>query len=165
MLVAAFLIHGMQPGPLLLAQKPEIVYGIFVAMLLANVFLLGLTIMGIRLFLVLNRLPYSVFSAGIMLLCIIGAFGLNNNMDDLYLMFVFGVIGYYLRKYDFPVAPAILGLILGDLAELSLRRSLLLSLGDPLILISRPISAVLLAAAAFSILYPIFKKSKMFRES
>jgi putative tricarboxylic transport membrane protein len=165
MLVAAFLIHGMQPGPLLLAQKPEVVYGIFVAMLLANVFLLGLTIMGIRLFLLLNRLPYSVFCAGIMLLCTIGAFGLNNNMDDLYLMFAFGVIGYYLRKYDFPIAPAILGLILGDLAELSLRRSLLLSLGDPLILISRPISAILLAAAAFSIIYPIFKKSKMFRES
>jgi putative tricarboxylic transport membrane protein len=165
MLVAAFLIHGMQPGPLLLAQRPEIVYGIFVAMLLANVFLLGLTIFGIRLFLLLNRLPYSVFSAAIMLLCIIGAFGLNNNMDDLYLMLAFGVIGYYLRKYDFPIAPAILGLILGDLAELSLRRSLLLSLGDPLILVSRPISVILLAAAVFSIVYPIFKKSKMFQAS
>ena len=100
-----------------------------------------------------------------MLLCVIGAFGLNNNMDDLYLMLAFGVIGYYLRKYDFPIAPAILGLILGDLAELSLRRSLLLSLGDPLILVSRPISVILIAAALFSIVYPIFKKSKMFQAS
>jgi putative tricarboxylic transport membrane protein len=76
-----------------------------------------------------------------------------------------GIIGYFMKKLDFPIAPAVLGLVLGDRAELSPRRALLLSLGDPLILVSRPISAILLAAAAFSIIYPIFKKSKMFRES
>lgn len=160
MMIAAFMIHGLQPGPLLLSQRPDIIYGIFVAMLMANVFLLGLTIVGIRMFLQLNRLPYSVFSAAIMILCIIGAFGLSNNMDDLYVMFAFGLIGYYMRKYGFPIAPAVLALVLGDLAELSLRRSLLLSLGDPLILVSRPISAILLAAAVFSIVYPLFKKPK-----
>jgi putative tricarboxylic transport membrane protein len=84
-------------------------------------------------------------------------------VDDLYIMFVCGIIGYFMKKLDFPIAPAVLGLVLGDRAELSLRRSLPF-LGD-LILVSRPISAILLAAAAFSILYPIFKKSKMFRES
>lgn len=161
MLIAAFMIHGLQPGPLLLTQRPDIIYGIFVAMLMANVFLLGLTVVGIRLFLQLNRLPYSVFSATIMILCVIGAFGLNNNIDDLYLMFAFGLIGYFMRRYGFPIAPAVLALVLGDLAELSLRRSLLLSLGNPLILVSRPISAILLAAAVFSILYPFFKKPKM----
>ncbi|NWF93531.1 MAG: tripartite tricarboxylate transporter permease [Syntrophaceae bacterium] len=160
MLIAAFMIHGLQPGPLLLGQRPDIVYGIFVAMLMANLFLLGLTIIGIRLFLQLNRLPYSVFSVAIMILCVVGAFGLSNNMDDIYLMFLFGLIGYYMRKYSFPIAPAVLGLVLGNLAELSLRRTLLLSLGDPLILISRPISAILLAASIFSILYPLFKRPK-----
>ncbi len=75
-----------------------------------------------------------------MILCVIGAFGLNNSMDDLYIMFAFGIIGYVMRKYKIPIAPAVLGLVLGDLAELALRRSLLLSLGDPMILISRPIS-------------------------
>ncbi|MDZ4163678.1 MAG: tripartite tricarboxylate transporter permease [Smithellaceae bacterium] len=160
MLIAAFLIHGMQPGPLLLSTRPDIIYGIFVAMLMANIFLLGLTIFGIRIFLELNRLPYSVFSAAIMILCVIGAFGLSNNMDDLFLMFGFGLIGYYMRKYGFPVAPAVLGLVLGDLAEASLRRSLLLSLGDPLILISRPISAILIAAAIISIVYPLVRKPK-----
>jgi putative tricarboxylic transport membrane protein len=164
MLIAAFMIHGLQPGPLLLGQRPDIVYGIFVAMLMANLFLLGLTILGIRIFLQLNRLPYSVFSAVIMILCVVGAFGLSNNMDDIYLMFAFGLIGYYMRRYGFPVAPAVLGLVLGNLAELSLRRTLLLSLGDPLILISRPISAILLAAAVFSIVYPLFKKPKALKD-
>ncbi len=164
MLIAAFLIHGMQPGPLLLVTKPDIVYGIFVAMLMANIFLLGLTIIGIRLFLQLNRLPYSVFSAAIMILCAIGAFGLSNNIYDLYVMLAFGLIGYYMRKYGFPIAPAVLGLVLGDLAEVSLRRSLLLSLGDPLILVSRPISAILLLGAAASIVYPLLKKPKILKD-
>jgi putative tricarboxylic transport membrane protein len=161
MMIAAFMIHGMQPGPLLLSTRPEIVYGIFVAMLLSNLFLLVLTIMGIRLFLELNRLPYSVFSAAIIILCVIGAFGLQNSVDDLFVMFAFGIIGYVMRKFDIPVAPAILALVLGDMAELALRRSLLLSLGDPMILISRPISVVLLAGAVFSIVYPLFKKPKI----
>jgi len=109
----------------------------------------------------LNRLPYSVFSAAIIILCVIGAFGLNNSMDDLFVMFAFGVIGYVMRKFDIPVAPAILALVLGDMAELALRRSLLLSLGDPLILVSRPISLILLVGALFSIVYPLIKKPKM----
>jgi putative tricarboxylic transport membrane protein len=161
MLIAAFMIHGLQPGPLLLSTRPDIVYGIFVATLLSNLFLLGLTILAIRMFLQLNRLPYSIFSAAIMILCVIGAFGLQNSMDDVLVMFVFGIIGYAMRKFDVPVAPAVLALVLGDLAELSLRRSLLLSLGNPLILVSRPISAVLLACAVFSFVYPLFKKPKM----
>lgn len=161
MLIAAFMIHGLQPGPLLLSSRPDIVYGIFVAMLASNLFLLVLTILAIRLFLQFNRLPYSIFSAAILILCVIGAFGLNNSMDDLYVMFAFGIIGYFMHKYDIPVAPAILALVLGDLAELSLRRSLLLSLGDPLILVSRPLSALLLAGAAISIVYPLLRKPKM----
>ena len=161
MMIAAFMIHGMQPGPLLLSTRPDIVYGIFVAMLLSNLFLLVLTIMGIRLFLELNRLPYTVFSAAIIILCVIGAFGLQNSVDDLFVMFAFGLIGYVMRKFGIPVAPAILALVLGDMAELALRRSLLLSLGDPLILVSRPISVVLLAGAVFSIVYPLLKKPKI----
>jgi putative tricarboxylic transport membrane protein len=100
-----------------------------------------------------------------MVLCVIGAFGLRNSVDDLYIIFACGIIGYFMRKLDYPIAPAVLGLVLGDRAELSMRRSILLSLGDALILVSRPISATLLALAAFPIVYPIFKRSKMFRES
>jgi len=165
MLIAAFMIHGLQPGPLLYSQRPDIIFGIFVAMLVSNIFLVALSIVGVRMFLQMNRLPYSVFSAAIMVLCVIGAFGLRNSIDDLYIMFACGIIGYFMKKLAFPIAPAVLGLVLGDRAEASLRRSLLLSLGDPLILVSRPISAILLFLAAFSIIYPIFKKSRMFRES
>ncbi len=164
MLIAAFMIHGLQPGPLLYSQRPDIIYGIFVAMLLTNLFLVALSVVGVRMFLQLNRLPYSVFSATIMVLCIIGAFGIRNSIDDLYIMLFFGLIGYGMKKLDFPIAPAVLGLVLGDRAELSLRRALLLSLGDPLILVTRPISVILLLAAAFSIIYPMVKRSKAFRE-
>jgi putative tricarboxylic transport membrane protein len=155
------MIHGMQPGPLLLSTRPDIVYGIFVSMLVTNLLLLGLTVLAIRMFLELNRLPYSVFSAAIMILCVIGAYGLTNNMDDVYLMFLFSLLGYAMRKFDIPVAPCILALVLGDMAELSLRRALLLSGGSPLGLVSSPISIVLLAGALLSIVYPLFKKPKM----
>jgi putative tricarboxylic transport membrane protein len=99
-----------------------------------------------------------------MILCVIGAYGLSNNVDDLYIMFAFGLIGYYMRKYQYPIAPAVLGLVLGDRAELSLRRALLLSLGDPLILVTKPISAILLILAALSILYPMLKKPKSLKD-
>jgi putative tricarboxylic transport membrane protein len=164
MLIAAFMIHGLQPGPLLFSQRPDIIYGIFVAMLLTNIFLVGLSIIGVRMFLQLNRLPYSVFSAAIMILCAVGAYGLSNNIDDLYIMLGFGLTGYYMRKYKFPIAPAVLGLVLGDRSELSLRRALLLSLGDPLILITQPISAILLILAAASVLYPLLKKPKTLKD-
>jgi putative tricarboxylic transport membrane protein len=164
MLIAAFMIHGLQPGPLLLTQRPDIVYGIFVAMLLTNIFLVALSVIGVRMFLQLNRLPYSVFSAAIMILCAIGAFGLNNSVDDLYVMFGFGLIGYYMRKFGFPIAPAVLGLVLGNLAELSLRRSLLLSLGNPLILVTRPLSAIMLFFAAVSLIYPLIKQPKALKD-
>ena len=138
MMIAAFMIHGMQPGPLLLSTRPDIVYGIFVSMLLTNLLLLGLTILAIRMFLELNRMPYSIFSAAIMILCVIGAYGLNNSMDDVMLMFAFSLIGYAMRKFDIPVAPCILALVLGDMAELSLRRALLLAGGSPLGLGQQP---------------------------
>lgn len=165
MLIAAFMIHGLQPGPLLLTQRPDIIYGIFVAMLLTNIFLVALSVIGVKMFLQLNKLPYSAFSAAIVILCIIGAFGLSNTMDDVYIAFVFGLIGYAMRKAKFPIAPAILGLVLGDRVELSLRRSLLISGGDPLVLVSSPISVVILLLAAFSVIYPVVKKSIAFRES
>lgn len=160
MLVAAFMIHGMQPGPLLLSTRPDVVYGIFVTMLLTNLLMLVLVGVSIRLFLELNRLPYSVFSAGILILCVVGAYGLNNSVDDVFLMFVFSIIGYFMRKFGVPVAPCILGLVLGDLAELSFRRALLIADGSPLGLVNSPISVILLSAAFFSILYPFFKKPK-----
>lgn len=160
MLVAAFMIHGMQPGPLLLSTRPDVVYGIFAAMILTNLLLLVLVGLSIRLFLELKRLPYSVFSASILILCVIGAYGLNNSVDDVFLMFLFSLIGYFMRKFGVPVAPCILGLVLGDLAELSFRRALLIADGSPLGLVSSPLSALLLGGALFSILYPLIKRPK-----
>ncbi|OGQ51608.1 MAG: hypothetical protein A3I10_07465 [Deltaproteobacteria bacterium RIFCSPLOWO2_02_FULL_57_26] len=158
MLLGAFMIHGLQAGPLLLVQRPDVVYGIFIAALLTNLVMVLTTIWGVRLFLQLNRLPYSVFASIIMLLCVIGAFGINNSVDDLYVMFIFGVIGYLMAKFGYPTAPAVLGLVLGDLAELSFRRGLVLSQGDATIFFTRPVSAVLLLLALVALSYPLFQK-------
>ncbi len=158
MLLGAFMIHGLQAGPLLLTQRPDVVYGIFIAALLANLVMVLTTIWGVRLFLQLNRLPYSVFASVIMLLCVVGAFGVNNSVDDLYVMFIFGVVGYLMAKFDYPTAPAVLGLVLGDLAELSFRRGLVLSQGDPTIFLTRPLSAVLLLLALVALFYPLFRR-------
>jgi len=158
MLLGAFMIHGLQAGPLLLVQRPDVVYGIFIAALVTNLLMILTMIWGIRLFLQLNRLPYSVFASVIMLLCVVGAFGVNNSVDDLFVMFIFGVLGYLMTKFDYPTAPAVLGLVLGDLAELSLRRGLILSLGDPSIFFTRPLSAALLLLALGALFYPLFRK-------
>jgi putative tricarboxylic transport membrane protein len=158
MLLGALMIHGLQAGPLLLANRPDVVYGIFMAALLTNLVMILTTIWGIRLFLQLNRLPYSVFASVIMILCVIGAFGVNNSVDDLYVMFFFGMIGYVMVKFGYPTAPAVLGLVLGDLAELSFRRGLLLSEGDPMIFLTRPLSATLLVLATLALFYPLFRK-------
>lgn len=158
MLLAAFLIHGLQAGPLLLVQRPDVVYGIFIAALFANLVMIITMVIGIRVFLQLNRLPYSVFVSVIILLCVVGAFGVNNSVDDLYVMFAFGVLGYLMKKFEYPVAPAVLGLVLGDLAELSFRRSLLLSLGDLSIFVTRPLSVILLVLAAASLIYPLLRR-------
>lgn len=158
MLLGAFMIHGLQAGPLLLTQRPDVVYGIFIAALLTNLIMVLTTIWGIRLFLQFNRLPYSVFASAIMLLCVIGAFGVSNSVDDLYVMFAFGVVGYLMTKFEYPTAPAVLGLVLGDLAELSLRRTLVLSQGDATVFLTRPLSAVLLLLALVSLFYPLLRK-------
>ncbi|MGI6129533.1 MAG: tripartite tricarboxylate transporter permease, partial [bacterium] len=142
-MLGAFLIHGLKPGPLFLVQQQKLAYTVFAGLLVASFLMLPVALQMIKPFLRLFRVSYPVLAAGILGFCAAGARG----MGDLYgvlLMFVFGVIGYLMETHDFPVAPMVLGLVLGPIVETNLRRTFILAGSNPLFILTRPIAATLL---------------------
>lgn len=163
LLVGAFIVHGLQPGPLLMAQSPDLFWGVITSMYLGNVLLLVLNLPLIGLWVRMLEIPYPTLFPLILMFCIIGAYSLNYNVFDIYLMAVFGVLGYVLRKLDFEPTPLILAFVLGLLMEDKLRQALLIYGGDPSIFFTRPLSAVfLLLALALLVLQvvPNLRKAK-----
>ncbi|HET8570124.1 MAG TPA: tripartite tricarboxylate transporter permease [Candidatus Limnocylindria bacterium] len=143
-LLAAFILYGLRPGPLLLTEHPEIFWGLIASMYVGNVMLLFLNLPAAPLFASLLRLPYSVIAAGILGISLAGAYSLNNSIFDIWVALAFGVLGYAMKRLGFPAAPLILALVLGPLLEMSLRQSLTISHGSLAIFATRPASAVLL---------------------
>lgn len=152
-LLGAFVMHGLQPGPMLIQQAPDVVYTIFMAMLSVNLLIILLSKPFIRVFSKILKIRYYILGPAIVMLCVIGVYSVSNSIAAIWIMLLFGVIGYYLDKIKFPVATIILGLVLGPLAESELRRSLEMSNGNYGIFFNRPISAVLLAVAGFALVY------------
>ena len=154
-LMAAMLIHGVQPGPMIMIESPQFVYDIVAMMMLATVGILiyGLTLT--KLLVKVLRVPTTIIVPIIMVLCTIGTFALASRLFDIWVMLGFGVAGFVLRKFGYPMAPLVLGIVLGDLLEKSLRRGLVLSDGDLLPFFTRPISAVLFAGIAIVVLLRI----------
>ncbi|WP_172118832.1 tripartite tricarboxylate transporter permease [Halomonas hibernica] len=149
-LMGGLMIQGIRPGPTLFTDQGAIIYGIFIAFFVANIFMLLFQSLGIRLFVKVLDMPRSLLLALISVFCVIGVYSVDSDIFNVYLMLAFGVLGYFLNRYGFGTAPVILGLILGPIAESNLQRSLLLSGGDWSVLLTRPISlAFLLVAAAF----------------
>jgi len=148
MLLGGFMIHGIVPGPLLFQSNGDLVYSIFVALLVANVIMLGMEYYGLRAFVYLLRVPKYYLLPAVLAMCVVGSYGLNNRVFDVWTILVFGVLGYAMDKFGYPFVPMILGFILGPMAETSLRRGLMASQGSFLPFVTRPISALLLAAAA-----------------
>lgn len=153
-LLGAFLLFGIQPGPLLLQEQPQLVWGLIASFYIGNVILLLLNLPLAPLFASILRLPYGVLYPLILLLCFVGAYAIENRMWGVWLAFVFGVIGYFMKRYDYPAAPVILGLILGELFEKSLVQTSSISGGDFTIFFRRPIALVLFVLAALVILAP-----------
>ena len=116
--------------------------------------------MFIPLFVKILSLPFTILAPTIYILCVVGGYAPTQTMHDVWLMFLFGVVGYLLRKLDYPVAPAVLAIVLGPLAERSLRQSLLSSQGDPMIFLERPISLTCILIAVALVLVPVFQKIK-----
>ena len=152
MLLGGLMIHGLTPGPLLFAEEPVLIYGIFSAMLLANFAMLIEEFFGLRFFVRMLRTPKYILMPIIFVLCIVGAFGLNSRVFDTYIVIAFGIVGYAFIKLKLPVAPFIMGFILGPMVESYFRRALMLSKGDYSPFVTKPISGVFLAIAVLSLL-------------
>lgn len=160
LLLGGLMLHGLNPGPLLFEQNGEVMYGIFAALLLANVFMALLLIIGMRFFIRVLHVPRHVLLPIIVVLCVIGAFGVNNRLFDAIVLVLCGVVGYMFTKLKFPVMPIVLGFILGPILEINLRRGLMHSNGDFLPFVTSPIAAAFLLLAAGSFLMAIRKNRK-----
>jgi len=157
MLLGGFMIHGLTPGPLLFRTNADFVYGIFAACLVANLIMLVLEFFGIRIFVKLLRIPYYYLLPVIVVLCVTGAFAVNNIMFDVQTILLFGIIGYAMSKAKIPMAPAVLSFIIGPLVETNLRRGLMFTGGSFWEFFTHPIAAVFLVAAVLALFYPILK--------
>ncbi len=160
---SALLIHGIQPGPLLIREHPDLFWGLVASLYLGNGLLLVLNLPLIGVWVRVLQIPYKILFPLILLFCVIGAYSLNNVTFDLYVMVVFGVLGWIMRKFGYEGAPLILAYVLGPMMENALRQSLLISQGSFLIFVSRPISAIALGFAfllLLSTLLPYFKKRR-----
>jgi putative tricarboxylic transport membrane protein len=163
LLLGVLIIHGVQPGPLLLTQNPEIFWGTISSMYIGNVMLLVLNLPLIPLWVQILKVPYKFLFPFILLIILIGSYTLNNSVAEVIIMTFFGLMGYLCRKFRFDVPPLVLALILGPLMEGALRRSLILSSGSPMIFLTRPISCAFIIIAlllSLSSVIPWLKKKR-----
>jgi putative tricarboxylic transport membrane protein len=151
-MIAAIMVHGIAPGPLLIQQRPELFWTFVASMYVGNIMLLILNLPLIGLFVSLLRIPYGILYPCILCFCILGTYAVNNSLVDVWVMLGMGVFGYVLRKLEFDLAPVVLGLVLAPMIELSLRQALALSGGDYAIFVKRPIAATFLGLGAVLVL-------------
>ncbi len=154
-LIGALMIHGIQPGPLLIQKYPQLFWGVVTSMYLGNIMLLILNLPLIGLWVKILRVPYRILFPLILLFCLIGSYTMKNNVTDMSVTILFGILGYLMKKYQYDPAPLVLAFVLGPVMEVSLRRSLLLSDGSALIFFSRPISLGIFAFALFLLISPM----------
>jgi putative tricarboxylic transport membrane protein len=163
MLFSAFIIHGVQPGPMLIKESPDLFWGLIVSMYVGNALLLLLNLPLVGLWVQLLKIPYRILMPLILLFCLIGAFSVTNSTFDVSLMIFFGGVGYVMRKFRYEAAPLVLAFVMGPLLENNLRQSLLISGGSFAIFITRPVSGVTLLIACLlllSNLVPFMKRKR-----
>jgi putative tricarboxylic transport membrane protein len=144
-MIAAMMVHGVSPGPLLISQQPELFWGFIASMYVGNLVLLILNLPMVGIFVNILRIPYPLLYPAILVFCVLGVYAVNGSVIDVGIMTVMGALGYLLRKFDFETAPVVLGLILAPMMEMSFRQSLSMSSGSYGIFISRPIALVMLS--------------------
>jgi putative tricarboxylic transport membrane protein len=154
-LLAAFQQYGLQPGPLLFDNAPELVRGLIASLYIGNVMLLVLNLPLVGLWVRLLAIPRPWLYGGILVFATLGTYGLHNSVVDLVVLYIVGFVGFLMRRYDFPVAPAVIGLILGPLAEQQMRRALAISQGDFAIFATEPLSLSFLILAVLAALGPL----------
>ena len=154
-LLGAFVIQGLQPGPMLYKEHIDIVYQIFASMMLAQFAMQFIGMAGIQLFARVIMVDRAILTPAIFVLSTVGAYAMRSNVFDVYTTLAFGLLGYVMMRYDYPLSPILLALILGPMAEANLRRAMVISGGDPSILVSRPIAVGLMALAVLSLVLSI----------
>jgi putative tricarboxylic transport membrane protein len=154
-MLVAFQQYGIQPGPLLFASNAGLVWGMIASLLIGNLMLLVLNLPMAGLWVRLLYIPQPWLYGGIVLFAVLGVYGINHSVVDVAVLVVVGLLGFVLRRFDYPVAPVVIGLILGPMAEVQFRRALQISQGDFSVFVSRPISATLLAIAVLALIGPI----------
>jgi putative tricarboxylic transport membrane protein len=155
-MIAAMMVHGISPGPLLISQQSELFWGFIASMYVGNVMLLILNLPLVGIFINVLRIPYRLLYPAILMFCILGVYAVNGSVVDVGIMTAMGALGYMLRKFDFETAPIVLGLILAPVLEMSFRQSLSMSSGSYSVFINRPIAAVMLMVAVVLLLLNIF---------
>lgn len=156
LLIGAFMLHGVVPGPFILKEHPDVFWGVITSMYVGNIILLILNIPIIRVFVKIIEIPYALLSPLIVLICVIGAFSINNNPMDIVIMVTFGGLGYLMRKFGYDAAPLMLAYVLGPMLEKSLAQTLIISHGSLAIFLDHPIAAVLLGIVLIIVLWSIF---------
>lgn len=157
-LLGALTLQGLQPGPLLFKNNGDIVYTVFMGLLVANFVMLIMGFLGIRVFTKIISVPDYILTPAIFVLCVVGSYAMNNNFFDVIVMLVFGFIGFIMQKIDMPASPIILAMILGPMAEANLRRALVLSEGSWAIFVTSPISLGFLVFSAISMAWPMLRR-------
>jgi putative tricarboxylic transport membrane protein len=160
-LLGALMIYGLQPGPLLIKNSPDLFWGVIASMYIGNIMLLVLNLPLIPLWVQVLKIPYSYLFSFILLFVCIGAYSLSNNVIDIFIAIGFGILGYFLKKFGYEAAPFVLAFVLGPLLETSLRRSLILSDGSFMIFLKRPLSAFFLFIVVFIMILPLIKKKRL----
>jgi putative tricarboxylic transport membrane protein len=165
-MLAGFQQYGLQPGPLLFAEKPDLVWGLIASLFVANTMLVIINLPLVGLWVRLLAIPQPWLYAGILVFAAMGTIAVKPSVVELSMLFVFGFLGFLMRRYDYPVAPMVVGLILGPMAEQQLRRALQISLGDPWVLVETPIAATFLAISVLALVAPfVMKGLSRFRAS
>ncbi|HEX5495470.1 MAG TPA: tripartite tricarboxylate transporter permease [Mycobacteriales bacterium] len=160
-LLGAFLIYGLAPGPLLFSQQPDIAWGLIGSMYAGNVMLLALNLPLVRMWVQVLKIPYRILAPVIILLSVVGALSLRNNYFDVWVTLLFGLIGYLMRKFDFPLAPMILAIVLGPRVEALLRRSLQISAGSWTVFVSDPVGIALCVLIVLSLVGGLWQRRRL----
>jgi putative tricarboxylic transport membrane protein len=161
-MLGAMTIHGIQSGPLFISQHSKLAYGIFGAYLVAHVLMVIIVALSARPILRLTTVPKSILIPVVLVLCVIGAYSLNNTMSNVYVLLVFGIMGYAMVKAGIPLAPLILGVVLGDQIEINMIRAIMTD-SDPWLFFTRPISGGLIAAAVLSVAFALWQHHRQRR--
>jgi len=154
-MLGGLIIWGLQPGPMLFVDNPDFVWGLIASMYTGNVIGVFIVLAFVPFFAAILRIPFAILTPLIVVICAIGSYAVHNSMIDIWYMLIFGVIGYVFKKLDYPLAPLVLALVLGDMAENALRQSLIMSQGSVAIFFARPISGLITAVAVFFFIMPV----------